>query len=115
MKYEINRTRMALLSVCLVLLIMLSFTAGLVAGIGLWMPTRAEIALLKRRSPEATAHVSAPPPVHPNPPAPQPAAAAGGPEPALAPVTATAGPPGPAAAPAPVAGAAEPPLAPSAE
>jgi len=58
---------------------MLSFAAGLVTGIGLWMPTREEIALLKRRPVTETARVSAPPP-------PQPAPPAGGPEPAKPPV-----------------------------
>jgi DedD protein len=103
MKYEFNHKRLALLSVCLVLLIMLSFAAGLVTGIGLWMPTREEIALLKRRPVTETARVSAP---QPGPPPLQSAPPVGGPEPAKPPVVEAAAAP-PPQLPEPASGPAE--------
>jgi DedD protein len=107
MKYEFNRSRLTLLSICMLLLLLLSFAAGVVTGIGLWMPTRSEIALLKRK-PAAEVTLASAPPTHTPPPQPPPAAAAS-PEPP--PTTAEAVP----APPAPVTVAAEVPAAASPE
>jgi hypothetical protein len=51
MNYHFSRKHLAALAVCLVLLILFSFSAGLVAGVGLWMPTRQELAMLKHNRP----------------------------------------------------------------
>jgi cell division septation protein DedD len=67
MTYEFSRKRLAALACCLILLVVFSFSAGLVAGIGLWMPTREELAILRHKPGEETAHVS-PRPVQPAPP-----------------------------------------------
>ncbi len=63
MNYHFSRKHLAALAVCLALLILFSFSAGLVAGVGLWMPTRQELAMLKHNRPEQAARISlAPPP-----------------------------------------------------
>ena len=45
--FAFNSRRLTTLFLCLALLAVLSYAAGVVTGIGLWMPTHAEIALLK--------------------------------------------------------------------
>jgi cell division septation protein DedD len=45
--FTFNRLRLFVMFLCLGLLGLLSYAAGVVTGIGLWMPTHAEIALLK--------------------------------------------------------------------
>ncbi len=73
MTYQFSRKRLAALACCLALLVVFSFFAGLVAGIGLWMPTREELAALRHKTGEEAARVSARssqpvPPVQPPPP-----------------------------------------------
>jgi cell division septation protein DedD len=51
MKYRFKFTKSAvvMLVTCTVLLALLDFAAGVITGVGLWAPTRAEIAVLKSR------------------------------------------------------------------
>ena len=71
MTYDFDRKRLMLLSACVVLLIVLSFAAGLVTGVGLGMPARAELALLKQRQ-AVKEPAQAAVPTHVNPPSSQP-------------------------------------------
>jgi cell division protein FtsN len=87
MTHQFSRKRLAALACCLILLVLFSFCAGLVAGIGLWMPTREELAILRHKTAEEAAHVAtrppqSAPPVQPPPPPSAEAAGSSIPQPA---------------------------------
>ena len=46
MMYRFDRKRLVVVKIALVLLCLLAYTAGVVTGIALWMPTQTDIALL---------------------------------------------------------------------
>lgn len=62
MTFNFTPGRFMILGLCLCLLVGLSFAAGLVAGIGLWMPTRTEIAALQAEGKKGEAVASVKPP-----------------------------------------------------
>lgn len=78
MTFEFSRKRLAALGLCLLLLLVFSFFAGLVAGVGVTMPTREELAELRNARAESRMVVSVAPPKHEAvaaPPLPQPGSA----------------------------------------
>jgi cell division septation protein DedD len=118
MTYHFDRKQLVILVVCLGLVIVFTYAAGVVTGVAMVIPTREELALLKAGRPASSATLAqahlpgaVPAPALPVTPVPQPAAATRATEPASIPAPGAPATPAapPTAPPAPAVAAAAPP------